>query len=384
MPEDSMIETGVDKLVRLVKQNKRISVPDAAKALDVSKVVVEEWSDFLEEEGIISIEYKFTTPYLVDRVLSKKEVEDKVKEFNGQREGFVRKAEVCLSLLDKKGEVFQNVKEEFQRLKGELGGELQAVQTELRLFEKYNQEKRNIDNEIKQQELEFKQKIHDMESQIVKERERYSEILEDIKREQKELDKEKLQSMSFRQTIKAMEATITKFDSTVADIKNNLASEEHNIDGSEAHIERLKALAEAAKKDIENRSAQMKELLVKSEEQEKKIGELQRQILEKALRQKKSLEKPSKIDKGYVERLKKLFEHNKKIEDYLAQVNSEKDRLAHEFSEIIKKARAFRLIARGQDIKQDVSDLHKKFLQVEKDKDQFEKEVSKLRSVIKG
>jgi chromosome segregation ATPase len=379
-----MIETGVDKLVRLVKQNKRISVPDAAKALDVSKVVVEEWSDFLEEEGIISIEYKFTTPYLVDRVLSKKEVEDKVKEFNGQREGFVRKAEVCLSLLDKKGEVFQNVKEEFQRLKGELGGELQAVQTELRLFEKYNQEKRNIDNEIKQQELEFKQKIHDMESQIVKERERYSEILEDIKREQKELDKEKLQSMSFRQTIKAMEATITKFDSTVADIKNNLASEEHNIDGSEAHIERLKALAEAAKKDIENRSAQMKELLVKSEEQEKKIGELQRQILEKALRQKKSLEKPSKIDKGYVERLKKLFEHNKKIEDYLAQVNSEKDRLAHEFSEIIKKARAFRLIARGQDIKQDVSDLHKKFLQVEKDKDQFEKEVSKLRSVIKG
>jgi len=384
MPEDSMIETGVDKLVRLVKQNKRISVPDAAKALDVSKVVVEEWSDFLEEEGIISIEYKFTTPYLVDRVLSKKEVEDKVKEFNGQREGFVRKAEVCLSLLDKKGEVFQNVKEEFQRLKGELGGELQAVQTELRLFEKYNQQKRNIDNEIKQQELEFKQKIHDMESQIVKERERYSEILEDIKREQKELDKEKLQSMSFRQTIKAMEATITKFDSTVADIKNNLASEEHNIDGSEAHIERLKALAEAAKKDIENRSAQMKELLVKSEEQEKKIGELQRQILEKALRQKKSLEKPSKIDKGYVERLKKLFEHNKKIEDYLAQVNSEKDRLAHEFSEIIKKARAFRLIARGQDIKQDVSDLHKKFLQVEKDKDQFEKEVSKLRSVIKG
>ena len=46
MEQSSIIQTGVDRLVQLVKQSKRISVPDAAKTLNVSKVVVEEWADF--------------------------------------------------------------------------------------------------------------------------------------------------------------------------------------------------------------------------------------------------------------------------------------------------------------------------------------------------
>ena len=71
----SLIETGVDKLVNLVKERGRIALADAAKELGVSATVIQEWVDFLEEEGIISVEYKMTKPYLVERKLTKKEVE---------------------------------------------------------------------------------------------------------------------------------------------------------------------------------------------------------------------------------------------------------------------------------------------------------------------
>ena len=64
-----MIETGVDKLVKLVKQSGKISVAEAAKILGLSNTIITEWADFLEEEGIISIEYNLTQPFLVERKL---------------------------------------------------------------------------------------------------------------------------------------------------------------------------------------------------------------------------------------------------------------------------------------------------------------------------
>jgi len=118
---DSIIETGVDKLVKLVNEKGKVSSFDAAKELGVSNTVVMEWADFLEEEGIISIEYKFTKQFLVPRKLGKKEVQEKAKEFSGKKDVFVRKAEVSLSFLDKEAAKLNSIKEEFDKIKKELG-----------------------------------------------------------------------------------------------------------------------------------------------------------------------------------------------------------------------------------------------------------------------
>ena len=106
----SIIETGVDRLVRLVKERGKIAMQDAAKQLGLSKTVIEEWADFLEEEGIISLEHSLTKSYLIERKLTKKEVEVKAKEFSGKKDVFVRKAEVTTSFLEKEADKFKDVK----------------------------------------------------------------------------------------------------------------------------------------------------------------------------------------------------------------------------------------------------------------------------------
>lgn len=60
----SELKTGVDDLMLIVHAEKKISVPDVAKRLNVSEKVVQSWVDFLVEEHILGIEYKFTTPYI--------------------------------------------------------------------------------------------------------------------------------------------------------------------------------------------------------------------------------------------------------------------------------------------------------------------------------
>ncbi|MFH1209847.1 MAG: hypothetical protein V1663_03590 [archaeon] len=63
MPSD--IKTAVDSLIDLLKKKKRISLDDASRELKIPTNIINEWASFLEEEKILKVEYKFTTPYLI-------------------------------------------------------------------------------------------------------------------------------------------------------------------------------------------------------------------------------------------------------------------------------------------------------------------------------
>jgi hypothetical protein len=61
---EEVITTGVDELLDLLKYNSKMPLLEAAKKLKTSSDVVQAWVDFLVEENIVGIEYKFTTPYI--------------------------------------------------------------------------------------------------------------------------------------------------------------------------------------------------------------------------------------------------------------------------------------------------------------------------------
>ena len=63
-PNDNILRTLADDLLDLVRKSKKISVEDAAKKLKVPLATVQTLVDFLVEERVFGIEYKFTTPYI--------------------------------------------------------------------------------------------------------------------------------------------------------------------------------------------------------------------------------------------------------------------------------------------------------------------------------
>lgn len=62
--EEIVVTTDVDRLIELLKKRREISVKDASEELGVSLETVEAWVGFLEEEGLVSLNYKFTTPFI--------------------------------------------------------------------------------------------------------------------------------------------------------------------------------------------------------------------------------------------------------------------------------------------------------------------------------
>lgn len=61
---NDVLKTSADDLYELVKARKKISVEEAAKLLRMPISTVHALVDFLVEEKIFGIEYKFTTPYV--------------------------------------------------------------------------------------------------------------------------------------------------------------------------------------------------------------------------------------------------------------------------------------------------------------------------------
>ena len=59
-----VLRTGADELFELVRTKKKISIEEAAKILGMPVNTVHSLVEFLVEEKIFGIEYKFTTPYI--------------------------------------------------------------------------------------------------------------------------------------------------------------------------------------------------------------------------------------------------------------------------------------------------------------------------------
>jgi len=68
----SILKTTADQLMEFLKKKDKVTIEETAKKLKISEKTVQSLVDFLVEEKIVGIEYKFTTPYIY---LSKKDFE---------------------------------------------------------------------------------------------------------------------------------------------------------------------------------------------------------------------------------------------------------------------------------------------------------------------
>jgi len=67
------VTTAADELYDLIMREKEISFKDAARRLRVPIGTIEAWATFLEEDGLLGVKYKLTTPYLTLPSLKAKE-----------------------------------------------------------------------------------------------------------------------------------------------------------------------------------------------------------------------------------------------------------------------------------------------------------------------
>lgn len=375
----SIIETGVDKLVNLVNKSGRISSEDAAKELGVSSAVIMEWVDFLEEEGIIKTEYKFTKPFLVARKLAKNDIKEKAKEFGGKKDVFVRKAEVSLSFLNRESNKLRSLKQEFDKIKHDLGFDIGTIKDELEELKKYEQLKISLDKQIEEQKTSSIDKLQAMTNQILIERKKYQDMLSNIKKEEDDLKKDKDRASSIEQSEKMINDRLNSLRLIIKKVESKVTAEEESVKASESNIQKLILMAEDAKSRVEKEKELIDPLVEKSKSQTESIKNLQDRIIQKIMSKEKKLKGVKKAS----QEMKKLFKKKLGVLGIIETVNKDRNNLQKELIELIKKAKSFQLSSKSADVGKEMADIEQKFMDVDNKKKVFEKELKNLSSFFK-
>ncbi|MFH0867872.1 MAG: hypothetical protein V1831_01035 [Candidatus Woesearchaeota archaeon] len=370
----TVIETGVDKLVNLI--NKKGSIPsnDAALALGVSNTVIMEWADFLEEEGIISIEYKFTKPILVARKLGKKDTQERAKEFSGKKEIFVRKAEGSLSFIDSESKKLLKIKEDFEKIKKELGFDLEGIRNEFEELKKYEQLKINLDKQVEEQKATALNKLQAITKQLSREKLKYQDILSEIGKEEQALEKEKHEVESMEQTEKFIDDKLASLKEIIKKVDAKAGAEQESIRISESNIQRLKLLADSMQSKVKNEKDLIDPLVKESEIQTEKIKKLQSTIIQKIMAKEKKMKGAKKVS----QKMRAFFKKKLGVLDLLDKINKDRNLLENELIDLIKKSKSFQLSSNSGDTASQIEGLEKKFNEVDQKKKVFEKELKKL------
>ncbi len=377
------IETGVDKLVQLIKETKRITVADAAKKLGVSKTVIQEWADFLQEEKVIDIDYKFTSTWLIEKKMTEEDIKNKKNEFESLKDNFIRKVESSIESVNHETEGLDHIKTEFDKIKKTIGEEYIKVEHEVKELESYENLKRNIDQEIINQQAEFRNSLKQTHSDLLEENKKFQNLIETIKKEEQEIKTEEKEMSE----LKAREDLIkTKFSEMLVfidDIHKRIDIGNTKINITKEHVKTLEESANKIEEVLAEKRKMLDPLFDKSREQEEKIVQSQNRLLQKVVENKSKIGKAADEGKKTIDTFKLFFEKKAQVEMLLIKIEEDKIRLKAELGNLIKKAKMYDLVSASKSSEKHILELKLAMDKVEEKKEFFKKEIGMLLGFIK-
>jgi chromosome segregation ATPase len=300
--DELLITTGVDGLVRLVKQKQRIELEDTSSMLNIPQETLEDWARVLEEEGIIRIEYRLTKIYLVW-------VKPTLEEIEGERESFYEEKE--------------DIKTQVEQFREKMGKETQEVKDLQKSFAQFY-----LQTHKKMQELEKivaplpaaktisegvfvkgEDQIEDIEAELDEAKASLGDIKEELG--QVGVGKEVSPSKEWIDKMEALSEELGEMQKGMSEMRQKAARETPK-DVSLPSVREIKAKFDSMKKEfaqLRSRNVKLKEDMVSLHEsseilhevaesimgQEEKIEGLHKEVVDLSAEADKLAEKANKV-----------------------------------------------------------------------------------------
>jgi len=214
--DELLITTGVDALVKLVKQKGKVELEEAAKALNIAPDTLEDWARVLEEEGIIKVEYKLTKVYIIWVQPTAREIEEEKISFEEEKKGLMREIEKTTVELGPEFKKVEELRESFADVYNKLYKRLDELEKTLSpvISTKEVSEKR-FDENLK--------RISDILSEINQVKTDVADLRKEISQAEKTVSKTKTET-SFEK-VKKTEDEIFSLMSELRELKRKMKQE---------------------------------------------------------------------------------------------------------------------------------------------------------------
>lgn len=374
MIKDVKLLTGVDQLLNLVQTKGRVSIDEAAKELGLGKTIVREWAEFLEDEGIVNLEFKFSKVFITPK-LHKKLTESKVKELNLKKQAFLAKIETAVQSIEEEARELTKSLQEIGNVKDLFDSELKGVKKEIQEMEQYHKLKRELSQGIAKEKVYLDKLLKDIKTQEVNEETTEKGVLEKEKHVEKALKLEQEQIKSKEEAIKNLRAKIRSIKETLEGYDKQAWEELEKITKTEKDTKELEQDLKKSVSHLEElQTTKIKKLEEERKKFEQRINELQHKLLGKIEVQKEKLSEEVGFDKSNLQRLEALLKRKARIEAFLEELSLELEKLKQDFMVLAKKAIVVEALKQSSGFK----DIENAFKELEEKKEELERKASKI------
>jgi chromosome segregation ATPase len=377
------IDTGVDKLLRIVARSKRIELSAVAKELGVPEPLVQEWARFLDEEKLIKIEYTLSRTYLVENVLTKAEVATKQKSYELKKDAFIRKVDIILNQLSSEQDAIAELKKQYNRLESVLGNDFGDLKDDVELLHHFEDLKKCVDDEISQQHKSYEASLREIHTRLALEEERYRQVLDSINAESEKLRVERTNVADIRNQELELVKRIDELNAIVKTLSEKLSLQSADLSQHDKRLQKLRDLAERLRNEIaEQRKKDLVPFEKLSRDQEGRILRIQNEMIEKIKSRYDKMKAYEGESAEAVKQLSGFFERRKRAGEVIAELNKSEESMRAELVDLILKAKTFDLAVKDSDMNSHIKDLESKFKQFDSKKNAFAAEIAELKTVL--
>ncbi|MFH0885343.1 MAG: hypothetical protein V1861_06555 [Candidatus Micrarchaeota archaeon] len=126
--DELLITTGVDALVRLVKEKQKIELEEASSLLNIPQETIEDWTRVLEEEGILRIEYRLTRVFLLWVKPTEEEVATEKESFYEEKKGIESEVEQIKGKISTGRNDLEDLRGSFEKFYSKVYGRMESLE----------------------------------------------------------------------------------------------------------------------------------------------------------------------------------------------------------------------------------------------------------------
>lgn len=377
------IETGADKLVSLILDQKRVELSEATKKLGVSQDLVKEWAEVLEDEGLIGVEYSLSKTYLVQKQLTKSEVQQKYKEYANKKDAFVRKVDIALNNLTREIGTFEGVKKQYEKIQDELGQDADTIREEVNLLSHFEDLKKSVDHEIATQKAEYQNALNAFHTKLAEEERRYNSMLEQVETENKSLKYESTEVDELKEKEEQIMHRISTLQDLMHSFSQQISTEEGGIKIHEQKIKDMRNLSSKLQEELaDQRRKSLEPLMRLSHDQEQRIMRIQNEILKKVKARYEQIEQIKGKSFQATKTLSDYFERRASITKLIDEIDTAERMMQKELTDLIVRAKAFNVAAQNADMNQHISHLESIFSEFGQKKETLKKKIESLKNML--
>jgi chromosome segregation ATPase len=379
------IKTGADKLVELVSEKKRVVLDDAAKKLGVGKEVVLEWAEFLEEEGLVTLEYSLSQVFICEKKITRADVLSSAKEVSSEKDALSRRIDVAITTLAHETSGFEDVRREFNTIQKGIKGEIDILKKQLEELERYELLRKGLDKDVSKQRSDYDGFIKDIEDKLHMESQKYDDLKGVIDKERKNLDQYSLKLEELRKLRSDYERTIVSLKASLKNIDSVIFDYKKRFDDSDKTINTYKQSLDNLEKDLSDKKGtfvnkKIVELKANQDKLLKTQSNMEKEISSKTGPMQSYSSISDKIHKSF----DGFFSKNISTEKLISEIENDKLDLAKDLEALKSKVTKFTLISTHADMKSRMSDLEDNLKALEKKKSVISVKIEKLVNMIKG